>query len=71
MSSAYRPLPFQGYLPCVDFTRAVLKTGFRGWFSYEVFDQGPDGKGKDYDMGEFAKSAMETQERLIRECGEV
>jgi sugar phosphate isomerase/epimerase len=70
-SSAYRPLPFQGYLPCVDFTRAVLKTGFRGWFSYEVFDQGPDGKGKDYDMGEFAKSAMETQERLIRECGEV
>ena len=70
-SSAYRPLPYQGYLPCADFTRAVLKTGFRDWFSYEVFDQGPDGKGKDYDMGEFAKTAMETQDRLLRECGDI
>lgn len=28
-SAAYRPLPYQGYLPCVDFARAVLQTGFR------------------------------------------
>lgn len=67
-SSAYRPFPFQGYLPCVDFAKAVLQTGFRDWFSYEVFDQGPDGKGKDYDMDEFAREAMKTQERLLAEC---
>jgi hypothetical protein len=36
-----------------------------------VFDEGPDGKGKDYDMDDFAKTAMETQERLLRECGEI
>lgn len=69
-SSAYRPLPYQGYLPCADFARAVLQTGFRGYFSYEVFDQGPDGKGKDYEMGEFAMEAMGTQERLLRESEE-
>ena len=70
-SAAYRPFPFQGYLPCVDFAKAVLDTGFRGYFSYEVFDQGPDGKGRDYDMAEFAKEAMRTQERLLVElaCG--
>lgn len=67
-SAAYRPFPFQGYLPCVDFAKAVLDTGFRGYFSYEVFDQGPDGKGRDYDMAEFAKEAMRTQERLLVEC---
>jgi sugar phosphate isomerase/epimerase len=67
-SSAYRPLPYQGYLPCADFTRAVLQTGFRDWFSYEIFDEGPDGKGKDYDMDEFAKTAMQTQDRLLAEC---
>jgi sugar phosphate isomerase/epimerase len=67
-SSAYRPLPYQGYLPCADFTRAVLQTGFRDWFSYEIFDEGADGKGKDYDMDEFAKTAMQTQDRLLAEC---
>jgi sugar phosphate isomerase/epimerase len=67
-SSAYRPLPYQGYLPCVDFTKAVLQTGFRDWFSYEIFDEGPDGKGKDYEMDEFAKTAMETQDRLLADC---
>lgn len=67
-SAAYRPLPYQGYLPCVDFARAVLQTGFRGWFSYEVFDEGKDGKGRDYELGEFAKEAMKTQERLVGDC---
>ena len=38
------------------------------WFSYEIFDEGPDGKGKDYDMDEFAKTAMQTQDRLLAEC---
>ncbi|KAK5134319.1 hypothetical protein LTR08_006748 [Meristemomyces frigidus] len=67
-SHAYRPLPFEGYLPTVDFARAVLKTGFRGWFSYEIFDSGADGKGKEYEMEPFAKAAMRCQERLLKEC---
>ncbi|KAI0035510.1 xylose isomerase-like protein [Vararia minispora EC-137] len=46
-STTFRPVPFEGYLPVVDVTVAVLKTGFRGWFSMEVFDSGWDGKGKE------------------------
>lgn len=65
-----RPLPFQGYLPVVEMSKAVLKTGFRGWFSYEIFDSGPDGKGRDYEMGPFAKTAMATQEKLLKACAE-
>jgi hypothetical protein len=42
----FRPHPFNGgYLPIVDVAKAVLKTGARCWFSMEVFDGGPDGKG--------------------------
>jgi sugar phosphate isomerase/epimerase len=67
-SHDFRPLPFQGYLPVVDFTRAVLKTGFRGYFSYEVFDGGEDGKGKDYELQDFANEAMATQEKLVAAC---
>ncbi|KAF2842653.1 putative 3-dehydroshikimate dehydratase [Patellaria atrata CBS 101060] len=68
-SHDFRPLPFNGgYLPVVDVARAVLKTGFRGWFSYEVFDSGPDGNGTEYDLQAYAKRAMEAQQRLIWEC---
>jgi len=67
-SHDFRPLPFKGYLPTVDFARAVLGTGFRGYFSYEIFDGGPDGKGLDYEMDDFAKEAMECQKRLLEEC---
>ncbi|KAF2433415.1 xylose isomerase-like protein [Tothia fuscella] len=68
-SHDYRPLPFNGgYLPVVDVTKVVLNTGFRGWFSYEVFDSGPDGNGKDYDLGSYAKSASESHKRLLKEC---
>ncbi|KAK8180203.1 putative 3-dehydroshikimate dehydratase [Phyllosticta capitalensis] len=70
-SHDFRPLPFQGgYLPIVDVAKAVLKTGFRGWFSYEVFDSGPDGKGKEYDMHEYAKTAMHSQKQLLEACAE-
>ncbi|THX59365.1 putative 4-hydroxyphenylpyruvate dioxygenase [Aureobasidium pullulans] len=69
-SHDFRPLPFQGYLPVVDFTKAVLKTGFRGYFSYEVFDGGPDGKGKDYELNDFANEAMITQWKLVQACVE-
>lgn len=70
-SHDFRPVPFQGgYLPVVDVARAVLKTGFRGWFSYEVFDSGPDGKGKEYDLDEYAKAAFACQEKLMKACAE-
>jgi sugar phosphate isomerase/epimerase len=68
-SHAYRPLPFNGgYLPVVHVTAAVLKTGFRGWFSYEVFDGGPNGKGKQYDLNEYAMAAADSHQRLLEEC---
>ena len=69
-SHDFRPLPFEGYLPVVDFTKAVLKTGFRGWFSYEIFDSGPEGKGREYELEPFAKEAMRCQGRLVKECVE-
>ena len=70
-SHDFRPLPFQeGYLPVVEFTKAVLKTGFRGWFSYEVFDGGLEGKGRDYELGPYAKEAMDTQKKLLEACVE-
>lgn len=38
-SHDWRPLPYDGgYLPIEEFAGAVLKTGFRGWVSVEVFD---------------------------------
>ena len=68
-SHDYRPVPFNGgYLPVTAVAKAVLKTGFRGWFSYEVFDGGPDGKGKTYELDEFAKMAVESHKRLVGEC---
>ena len=66
----YRPLPFEGYLPVTDFVNAVLGTGYRGWFSYEIFDSGPDGKGRDYEMEEFAAGAYRCHDRLIEACKE-
>ncbi len=70
-SHDFRPMPFDGgYLPVVEVTRAVLGTGFRGWFSMEIFDGGRDGKGKEYDLAEFARKAMESHRRLLDECAE-
>ncbi|KAK7751094.1 hypothetical protein SLS62_006923 [Diatrype stigma] len=60
----YRPLPFDGgYLPVTDFSDAVLKTGFRGWYSVEVFDSKAPQKYDD--MGEFAKKALSSLEKLL------
>ncbi|KAJ4344500.1 uncharacterized protein N0V89_012243 [Didymosphaeria variabile] len=68
-SHDFRPLPYNGgYLPVVDVVTAVLRTGFRGWFSYEVFDGGPDGKGKDQDLVAYAQTAYNVQQRLIAEA---
>jgi len=67
-SHDYRPLPYDGgYLPVEDFTKAVLHTGFRGWFSMEIFDgKGPE-KYTD-DMGPYAKQAMNSLNRLLKAC---
>ncbi|KKY16726.1 putative 3-dehydroshikimate [Diplodia seriata] len=68
-SHDFRPLPFDGgYLPVADVAKAILKTGFRGWFSYEVFDGGPDGKGRNYDLHEYSKKAMESHRKLLEAC---
>ncbi|EED21171.1 3-dehydroshikimate dehydratase, putative [Talaromyces stipitatus ATCC 10500] len=66
-SHDFRPMPYEGgYLPIEDVTKAVLRTGFRGYFSMEIFDNGPDGTGKEYNVGKFAKSAMENMQRLFK-----
>ena len=62
-SHDWRPLPFQdGYLPVVDVVKAVLQTGFRGYFSTEVFDGKENGT-----MMEVAKKAMQMHEKLMKE----
>jgi sugar phosphate isomerase/epimerase len=62
-------MPYDGgYLPIEDVARAVLQTGFRGWFSMEIFDAGPQGKGKKYEMEPFAKKAMENMQKFLKNC---
>jgi sugar phosphate isomerase/epimerase len=66
-SHDFRPMPYDGgYLPIEEVAKAVLKTGFRGYFSMEIFDGGPEGKGKDYEMERFAKRAMENMQKLLK-----
>lgn len=70
-SQAYRTYPFNGgYLPVVQVVKAVLATGFRGWFSTEVFDGGVTGVDfvKPEGFEAFAKGAMESHGRLLDEC---
>ncbi|GME24615.1 hypothetical protein GTA08_BOTSDO02793 [Neofusicoccum parvum] len=70
-SHDFRPLPFDGgYLPVAEVTQAILKTGFRSWFSYEAFDGGPEGKGRDYDLHEYARKAMDSHKKLLQACVE-
>lgn len=71
-SHDFRPLPYNGgYLPVVDVAAAVLKTGFRGWFSYEVFDGGEDGKKTDVDIVAYAVVARNVHTRLLQQCAGV
>ncbi|KAK4207054.1 xylose isomerase-like protein [Rhypophila decipiens] len=64
-SHDWRPLPYDGgYLPIEEFAGAVLKTGFRGWVSVEVFD----GKFEDKYNGDlvwFARDAMRETRKLL------
>ena len=60
-SHDWRPLPFEGgYLPVVEVVKAVLQTGFRGWFSIEVFNGREDGE-----MAGVAQRAMRTHQKLM------
>ncbi|KAL1741918.1 xylose isomerase-like protein [Schizophyllum fasciatum] len=68
-SHDFRPVPFAGgYLPVVDIAKAVLRTGFRGYFSTEVFDSGEAGSGKEYDLDDFARQAMTSHRKLLEAC---
>lgn len=65
-SHDYRPIPYDGgYLPVEDFTNAVLQTGFRGWFSVEVFDGKSREKYGD-DIAPFAAQAFESLQKLLQ-----
>ncbi|KUI70966.1 3-dehydroshikimate dehydratase [Cytospora mali] len=67
-SHDYRPLPYDGgYLPIADFVRAVLETGFRGWFSVEVFDGQFEKKYGD-DLMKYAEKAKESNTKLVEEA---
>ncbi|RAL17325.1 sugar phosphate isomerase/epimerase family protein [Aspergillus homomorphus CBS 101889] len=64
-SHDFRPLPYGGgYLPIEEVGRAVLGTGFRGWFSVEVFD----GERRGVPLGEYAKQGMESVTRFVQRC---
>ncbi|KAN0077604.1 Xylose isomerase-like, TIM barrel-containing domain containing protein [Elaphomyces granulatus] len=69
-SHDFRPMPYAagGYLPVENVVKAVLRTGFRGYFSMEIFDSGPDGRGKEYDMLDFAQQAQVNMQRLLENC---
>jgi sugar phosphate isomerase/epimerase len=71
-SHDFRPMPYNGgYLPIMPMVKAVLDTGFRSWFSMEIFDGGEDGKGKKVDdLESFAKKAMDSHKRLVKEASD-
>ncbi|KAL8798911.1 MAG: hypothetical protein Q9182_006283 [Xanthomendoza sp. 2 TL-2023] len=71
-SSCLRPVPFAGgYLPVVEVAKAVLGTGFRGWFSMEVFDGGPEGGDHEWkDLKGYATKAMKAHERLLQQAAD-
>ncbi|GAA6027197.1 hypothetical protein JCM8097_002475 [Rhodosporidiobolus ruineniae] len=64
-SHDYRPFPYVegGYLGerVEEVTRAVLKTGFRGTLSMEVFDASRKGEL----LGEYAKEAVQSMQKLL------
>lgn len=70
-SHAARPSPYNGgYLPVRDMVEAVLGTGFRGWFSVEVFDEKEHQK--EWEEGQlegWAKQGIDSVRRLLQECG--
>jgi len=71
-SHDFRPLPYEtdkgAYLPVEACTAAVLKTGYRGPFSYEVF-YGEDMSKDDKDVpARWTKNSMACHQRLMEAC---
>lgn len=72
-SSSFRPMPGKegGYLPVEEVARAVKDTGFAGWFSIEIFDGGPDGKGRELgDLNSEAEDIMELSREFMKRVDE-
>lgn len=72
-SGAFRPMPgtLGGYLPVKEMARAVARTGFRGWFSIEIFDGGSKGKGRMLgDLEKEAEDIMNKSKTFIKEVME-
>lgn len=66
-SHSQRPLPYDGgYLPIGRFTAAVMRTGFKGWLSVEVFD-GKFEEKYGQDLLAFTKKAKSSVDRLVDE----
>jgi sugar phosphate isomerase/epimerase len=68
-SGAFRPMPGKpgGYLPIVEVAKAVKGTGFKGWFSIEIFDSGPTGGRHLADMGAEAQEIMRLSRKFVEQ----
>ena len=67
-SHDYRPLPYDGgYLPITPIIEAILETGFRSWFSVEIFDGHFEKKYGD-NLYSFSRKAIEACHRLLQEA---
>jgi len=70
-SHSLRPPPDNGgYLPLRDVVGAVLRTGYRGWFSVDVFLE--EEHGKEWVEGleeKWASDGMRGVRRVLEECG--
>ena len=71
-SHDFRPMPYGGgYLPILPMAKAVLETGFRSWFSMEIFDGGNSGKGVDVeDIDAYAIKAMASHTKMLQELAD-
>ncbi|KAF1810064.1 3-dehydroshikimate dehydratase [Eremomyces bilateralis CBS 781.70] len=72
-SGAFRPMPGKqgGYLPVLEVAKAVKRTGFRGWFSIEIFDGGPAGKDRELgNLDDQAKEIMELSQAFLTKAME-
>ena len=67
-SSSLRLVPFDGgCLPVIDVAKVVLETGFRGSFSMEIFEGGPDGQSQGWkDVPVYTKKTMKSHEQLLQ-----
>lgn len=69
-SHQYRPLPYKnGYLPVEEMVKAVAETGWRGWFSVEVFEERHGEEWKEGLEESWAKEAMDSVKNLVKKCG--